>query len=641
MKRFSILVILFIWSSLIVSSQTVVEYKETDYINLRPQASDPDKDSLTYFFSTPLSSKGTWQTTYGDNGIYPTKVTVSDGRLLTTQDITLIIHKKEELPVIEILAPEKKSLYIQEGESIFFNIKAADLNKDELTTIWLLDGQPVSWGNYYTYKADYYSQGIHRIEAVVSDSVNNVSEQWQVEVEDFDRRSLLNDFRSLTIQETDLIQLVLPDFAKYGLYYNISAPLDEGKWQTTYDDSGLYTVTIRIRDNIDFEAEKKIKILVENIDRSVELSTGNSFWISENEQLEIFVNYIDPDGDKIELKAYNLPQGAQFHDNTIKWLPDFNVVAKESIFDNIALRYHVMSRQFVIYINATSNNLRVIDPITVRVFNNNRPPILEDVAAITIYEGEIINYQLFSYDPDNGALYYSFDGFKNGYKTRIGEAGTYNVKITVSDGFLKDTKYTKVTILAANLPPTLKKIPPKTVDENELIEILLEAKDPNKDELLYSAEPMPRTAYFKANKFIWTPPYDSVSGEEGEKTFEFIFKVSDGSLNTTRAVPITINNVNRAPKLTSSAQIDAQEFYTGEPITFYIDIFDPDNDKMTYTWKTSLFNKFEGTDSIAVKYSKPGKKKVTVIASDGKESVQREWEFTVKKKPKISLVYLR
>jgi hypothetical protein len=640
MKKYLLFVFFLLLLSVIVNSETILEYNETDYVNVRPTAQDPDDDRLTYFFNWPLSTKGTWQTDYGDAGIYHTKVTVSDGRMLTSENITLIINRKEESPEIEILAPGNKDLFIEEGKSIFFNINAYDLNNDDLNITWLVDGEEKAYGNYYTYKTDYYSEGDHLVIVTVSVGLSTISYKWSVEVADFDRTQLLDSFISLVANETDMIEFELPFFELYDLQYNISEPLGiDGKWQTTYDDAGLYTVMIKIWDDQSFVERKSIKILVENVDRPADALVTSNYWVSEEELLQLYLNYTDPDGDEVKVEVGNLPEGAIYRKDTIFWQPGYDVVTKDTILDEVARNFHLMSRQFVINVNASSNLFIVQQDIKVRVFNTNRPPVLLDVQDVAVNEGDTIYYNLSAYDPDNDTLSFSFEGFSNGHKTRYDEAGTYSVKAIVSDGFLTDEMYTTVKVLDSNQPPSLRPISSVSTEEGKKIEIALEATDPNDDLLTYSVDYLPKGAYFKDNVFAWQPDYDFVQGYDiGE--IELTFIVDDGQYNSTKKAKISVENVNIPLLLTSSAQVDGKEFYTDEGITFYVDIFDPDNDDIAYTWQTSMFNTFEGNNSLVVKYDKPGKKKVSVTASDGSQKVKREWQVVVKERPKFKIKYL-
>ncbi|MBR9699770.1 hypothetical protein GOV09_04910 [Candidatus Woesearchaeota archaeon] len=638
MKNLLFISLLIIVASL-VSSETVLEFTEGDLIDLRPVARDDDNDTLSYFFEPPLTNKGQWQTTYGDQGTYDTKVTVSDGKLLASEGITLIVNKKEESPELEIVSPQKETLYIVEGKSIFFNVRATDLNKDPLTITWLVDLEEVAEGTSFTYTASYYSEGRRIITARVSDGVNVVENDWLLEVDDFDRTQLLDTFAPVLINETHTIMFDIPDFDDYLLFYNISGPVgDDGIWETTYDDAGVYDMFITIWDGKDFQAEKKIKLGIEDVDRHAIPSEITNYWLAEDQVLEIPLDYMDPDGDEVTVDVENLPEGAVFENGTIKWQPNFDVVTKKTFFDSVASQYHVLSRQFTFEARASSQELVLIQPFTVRVFNTNRQPILEEIPEVIVNEGERINFNLAAADPDEDDVSFSFDGIinRNNYKTKIGQAGTYIVPVTVSDGFLTHTQFTKVVINPVNMQPSLERIAPIRTKEGSPIKISLKAKDPDDDELTYSVEPFPEGAYFKGTDFYWTPDFDTV---QETSTLTFLFTVSDENMSASKEARVTVSNVNRPPKLIASTQIDGRTFYLDEQIDFEVSVEDPDGDDLSYIWKTSLFESFEDDADITMEFIKTGKKTISVTASDGSESISKEWTVFIEKRPSSALKF--
>jgi hypothetical protein len=646
MKRLGLMVLILILLSFIANSATIVEYNETDFINLRPVASDADNDFLTYFFSPPLSNKGTWQTTYGDAGTYYTKVSVSDGRSVTTENITLVICKKEMPPEIKIISPVEKVAYVREGDKVFFEIIATDINKDSLSISWFLDDALVSNASSFEYAPDFYSAGEHSVVVLVSDGTLAATNGWNVKVERFDRSILLENLTDVYAKETDLISLELPDFKSYGLNYSISEPFNNtGTWQTGYNSAGAYSIDIEIWDSRAFLAKKSIVVYVENVDRPSSPLPKNDFWISEDEQLDIPLNYTDPDGDYVTLSVGNLPGGVVFENNALTWKPSFDTVTKQAFQDDIAKKYHILNRLFIIDVNATSRNLTIFQNIRIRVFDVNRQPVLENIPDVTVQENETVFFALSASDPDNDSLSFSFEGKinKNGYKTSYQDAGSYQVKITASDGFLSDSKYAKVTILPVNQQPVLKEIFPITADEGNLIEINLDASDADNDELSYSASSLPEGSSLIANKFSWKPGFDVVSGQKS-KNYEIYFTVSDGILNDTKKAVITVNNVNHAPQILTSSQIDGMEFYKGELINFNIEAFDQDKDALSYSWDLAAAlpaSVQSGNNSKIVQFNSPGKKKVSVTVSDGQYSSSREWNIVIKERPKVKLVYLK
>ena len=95
--------------------EIVIIVEETELVNLKPVASDPDADKLDFTYSSPLDEAGKWQTTYGDMGEYTVTITASDGELTSSRDALLIVNKKEEPPMIEEQTPEEVAQEIEEN----------------------------------------------------------------------------------------------------------------------------------------------------------------------------------------------------------------------------------------------------------------------------------------------------------------------------------------------------------------------------------------------------------------------------------------------------------------------------------------------------------------------------------------------
>ena len=73
---------------------------ETETVNLKVKATDPDGDNLNITYSEPFNVNGQWKTTYDSAGKYPVKVTVSDGKLNSVQNFTLTVNNKNRPPVV-------------------------------------------------------------------------------------------------------------------------------------------------------------------------------------------------------------------------------------------------------------------------------------------------------------------------------------------------------------------------------------------------------------------------------------------------------------------------------------------------------------------------------------------------------------
>jgi len=343
-KKTLVFMILLVLSISLSDAIKIITVNETDLVNLKPKAIDEDADILSYSFTPPLDEKGQWQTNYGDAGEYDMSVTVSDGQSSTSQDVLLVVKKRNIAPTIDSFAPQEPSLTIDEGNSIDFSITASDLNKDQLTYTWNLDNKKVSEDSTYNYKADYGDAGTHKIISIVSDGEAQTEKEWTIDINKVDRKALLDNLNDITVTETDIVKLPLPDFKKYNLDYTISEPIGNSNiWQTTYNDAGAYDVTITIKDR-QFLASKTIKVTVKDKDRLPSFTPIETVWLQENQKATINLEASDPDNDKIEFSAGNLPEGATLKNNVFEWATNYDTVKKDSIIEKIVDKFHLLYR---------------------------------------------------------------------------------------------------------------------------------------------------------------------------------------------------------------------------------------------------------------------------------------------------------
>lgn len=250
--------------------EIVILVQETDLVNLKPVAYDPDEDTLEFTYSSPLDESGQWQTTYGDMGEYTITITASDSELTTSKDALLIVNKREETPTIDMKTPEELEKEIDENTELEFRIKVTDLNQDPLEYLWKLDGEEVSVKDSYTYVADFWAAGSHTIKFDVSDGTDIVSVIWSVTVNNVDRPPVLKVIPDITIKETEMV-IITPeatDADEDEITYTISEPVgDTGVWETTYDDAGIYTVKVTATDG-ELEDIQEIKLTVINVNRA-------------------------------------------------------------------------------------------------------------------------------------------------------------------------------------------------------------------------------------------------------------------------------------------------------------------------------------------------------------------------------------
>ena len=602
---------------------------ETDFVSLKLDVMDEDEDTLFYGFTEPLDENGQWQTTYGDVGEYQVTVTVSDGQMETSNDIELIVNKKNMAPTLDSFIPEETEITINEWGNISFEVIASDLNNDPLIYEWRLDGEIVSKKENYNYKSDYGDAGTHKIIIIISDGEEELEKEWTINVNKVDRESLLNNIPDITATEGDIIQLDIPNFEKYNLQYEISGRIDNNNyWETGYDDAGIYDITITIKDR-SFVVSKTIRVEVIDKDRPPVFKPIATAWLDENQQVTIELEAEDPDGDLIEFSAENMPPGASLNGNKFEWATNYDTVTKENFLDKTLDKFHLLYNPSKITFTAKSKETKVTQQVWVMVKDVNRAPILQDLLPITVNEGENIILEPQAEDPDGDSISYSYSGWIdiNPYTTTYEDAGTYKVKVTASDGFLTDEKFVTITVNDINRAPVFGEIGNIEINENEKLELPLYANDPDGDSVNVSSDVSLRNSTIEDNMFIWTPDYDTVNDDSG--VFKVNLVADDGETKAFKEINITVYNINRKPKITSFTPNGDFNLNISKKIKFEINAEDPDGDELTYIWKFGLLEQYSSGSAMVRQFTSSGIKKVKVIVSDGKEEVEHEWLVNV------------
>ena len=621
-KRVALLVTIFLVLPSIVFSITTFTVQETEKVSLQTNVTDPDSDKLVTTYTSPLNENGEWQTTYGDVGNYTATVTVSDGVTRVSEDVLIIVEKKEEQPIIEYFTPEQETLSIKESESIEFMISATDLNKDKLKYEWFLDGKKVKDEQEYTYDTTYNDDGSHEIRVEISDGTATTSNEWDVNVENVDVEEVLNGIEDVTINENEVVKLKLPNFEQYGLVYSISEPLgNKNEWKTGYEDAGTYKIKVHAEGK-GFSDDKTVKVIVNDVDRTLIFDSIGNKILNENEELVIALNANEPDGDEITYSANNMPNEAEFEGNVFTWKTSYDTVKKEGFVDRVMDKFRVLSKSFYIQFSASSKDKKLVQNIIVTVKDVNRAPVLEDMEPIAINEGDTLKIAPKAYDLDGDKVKLRYSGFINTdtFKSGFDDAGTYYVKVTASDGLLETSKFVQININQSNRAPVFSKIKEIKSREGDNIAVLLNAYDPDGDEITYSLDNQLDGYSLKGNAFLWTPSYNLANKKETTK-FALVFVANDGKAETRQIAKAEITDKNRAPKIIDATKSIAAK--VNQPVLMFVKAVDDDGDELTYTWNFGILEKYKATGAHQRTFTSKGTKVVKVIVSDGIDEVEQ------------------
>ncbi|MBI2107162.1 tandem-95 repeat protein, partial [Candidatus Woesearchaeota archaeon] len=305
-------------------------------------------------------------------------------------------------------------------------------------------------------------------------------------------------------------------------------------WTPDYSQSGSYQVTFSATDGTIADSET-ITITVNNINRAPVLSSIGNKQTNENELLEFSISAADPDNDALTYTISNLPSGAAFNQQTFSWMPDFT-----------------QSGLYQVTFTISDSSLTVSETITITVNNINRAPSLQDLADISINENNIVTITAIASDLDNDALIYSINDTRFAqnnnvftWQTDFDSARTYISVVTVTDGFLTDSKTVNIIVNNVNRIPVITSAPLTTASEGIEYSYTVMAVDPESDPLTYSLITSPTGMIIDDATIIWTPDFTQ-SGN-----YNVTVQVSDGSLAAIQSYTLSVSNTNRDPVLSS------------------------------------------------------------------------------------------
>src|SRR3989344_3509417 len=236
---------------------------ENEVVRLKLKANDPDNDKVTYTFSQPLNDLGVWRTKYGDAGEYFVKVTVTDGKSSTEVPIKIIVERVNVPPIIKNL----KDIKVKEGETIDFKPEVTDPNGDKVE---VSISEPLKTSTFVT---DHTSAGQYQITVTASDGELTAEKSFQLVIDNINQVPVLNNLKDLVVNEGESVRLnpEVSDLDKDNIKLTISEPVgDDGLWETSFTDHGVYSVTVSATDGKD-TVTKTISITVEDVNMPPEI----------------------------------------------------------------------------------------------------------------------------------------------------------------------------------------------------------------------------------------------------------------------------------------------------------------------------------------------------------------------------------
>jgi len=605
---------------------------EGDLIEIEPEVYDYEDDSIIISATLPLGDDLKWQTTYDDAGVYDVEILFSDGENVVKKNVKIIVQDKNRLPEFTVVEPEDDAISIKEGENISFYVDAFDPDLDELSFLWFVDEKKVSEGKNFVLSTGFKDEGKKTVEVVVNDGKNIVQKKWRISVKDVNRKPTLKvSPEKLKVKEGDLVKLTVKAFDPDDdpLEIDIEEPFDKNfEWQTDYDDAGNYTIMIKVSDGKD-SVKKFVHIEVEDVNRKPVFKDVPKLNVVEGGLVTLDLNaYVsDPDGDEITLHAEKLPDGAEFINGILIYKPGFDTIVHGG---GLLGWKNKTQKKIVVY--ASDGKDKTKKRIYVDVFDKNRPPTIESIDDIWIKEGDEVRIKPKVSDPDDDELKITFSTplDENGiWQTDYDDAGTYLVRITVSDGIDSTSLQFNISVENVNRPPEIE-LPEKfEISENETLKIDFASSisDPDGDRLEILIKNLPENATFANNTFEWMPSFDFVQDAE-LRNAALDFVVSDGKKLSDSGIVIKVKNKNRPPKIEKALQ-SAKTVFVGDGVYFKIIASDPDGDELLYKWKFGLLDAVEGANMLRRTFTSSGNKLIKAIVCDRESCTEQSFSVSV------------
>jgi len=166
-----------------------ITVNENALVEITPQATDLDGDTITYTFTTPLDAQGKWQTDYNDAGDYTVTVTATDTTSLSdSQEVKIKVLNVNRAPVLDPIA----AITANEGELVTITPTATDPDGDAVTFYYT-----APFDTNGTWQTDYDDAGTQTITVTASDQVDTVNTTASVTINNTNRAPVV----TLTLNE--------------------------------------------------------------------------------------------------------------------------------------------------------------------------------------------------------------------------------------------------------------------------------------------------------------------------------------------------------------------------------------------------------------------------------------------------------
>lgn len=237
-------------------------------------------------------------------------------------------------------------------------------------------------------------------------------------------------------------------------------------------------------------------------------------------------------------------------------------------------------------------------------------------------EGDIITLPLRATDPDGDDVSYEYETPFNGegvWQTNLGDEGTYVVDVNASDGQSTTTASVLVRVERANRAPVVDCPDRFTFQEGALATANCDVYDPEGDQVIVQYRG-------------WMSSRTKRVGYDDAGNYSVVISARDTNNNTVeRTVPVTVENVNRAPEI---EEIDDRSVTETSSFSVNPQVSDPDGNDVSINYTAPI----DSQGIWETTYGDAGEYDITVIASDGDDTTTETFTLTVEPRNQAPVV---
>ncbi|MFH0977669.1 MAG: tandem-95 repeat protein [Candidatus Woesearchaeota archaeon] len=374
-----------------------------------------------------------WTPQQSDVGFVNVTVEVDDGSLSGLQAFVITVTNVNDAPVFKSDIPAKTW---PEDSSITLNLANyfEDPDGDTLSYSFVSQHMNATFaGGIATLTPELHWNGntIITFKATDPDGLFVESNAVQLVITPVNNAPVLEPMQDIHLPEGSLVQLSphASDPENDSLTFIFQPPFDSnGRWQTTFKDSGVYTTTVRVTDG-QLSNQKTVNIFVEESGNHAPTLHLQEPMIAEEGSLVVIIpGATDPDGDSLTY-SFSKP-----FDASGRWQTTYRDEGT----------YHVN-----VTVSDGHGGLDS-DMLTLFVLNTgNHAPTLQHIDDITVRENDLITIKPVATDPDGDPIAVSIsnpvgnDGY---WQTKRGDKGTYFVTVTATDGSLSVSQQVRIIV---------------------------------------------------------------------------------------------------------------------------------------------------------------------------------------------------